>query len=127
RALLKDAPDADDILRALSRPELGPARRVAVARGAHRLRDVGLPRVRDLGERLLARRVDRRVALLRERLDELAADEEAIVVGDLGDVLALGRGRVVPRRRDRWRSLALRGCGAPATPDDLGSLHISQR
>ena len=56
----------------------------------------------DLGELLLGRRRDRVEPLARLRLDELAADEEAVALLELDDVARLGRGRVLPlgQRRD---------------------------
>src|SRR5258705_181277 len=63
--------------------------------------DVALPGLRDLGERRLARGVDRGVALARCGLDELPANEESVTLLDLDDVSRLGRGGVVPRGRDR--------------------------
>ena len=58
--------------------------------------DVLLARLRDLEERLLGRRRDRREPLARPRLDLLAADEEPVPLADLDDVARLGRGRVLP-------------------------------
>src|SRR5438552_3366470 len=76
RALLEGAGDAERVLGALG----GRGRRPAVLEGLagrrDRERDVLRPCLRDLGERLLGRRVDRRVPLARARLDEPAADEE---------------------------------------------------
>ena len=58
-----------------------------------------LGRLADLGERLLAGGVDRRVGLL--RLEPLAADEEAVALAQLDDLARLGRGRVGPLGRNR--------------------------
>src|SRR4029079_2063183 len=79
-ALLEDARDAEQVFRALGGLELRPAPGVGVTRGAHRLRDTGFAALRDLGERLLARGVAGRVVLLRQRLDDLPADEQPVAV-----------------------------------------------
>ena len=57
---------------------------------------VSLP---DLGERLLGRRVDRLVGLL--RLDPVASDEEAVAVSELNEVARLRSRRVLPGGRNR--------------------------
>src|SRR2546426_6854832 len=101
RALLKEARDPEEELRALARSDPRPALGIRVARGLHRPIDVGLARLRDLGEGLFARRVDRRVTLLREWLYELASDEEPVALLEMDDLARLGRGRVIPARRDR--------------------------
>src|SRR5438309_1494735 len=105
RALLEDARDPEEVLRALARTELRPPLGVRLARGLHRAIDIGLPRLRDLGERLLACRIDGRVALVRERLEELAADVEPVAILEVHDLARLGSGRVLPRGRYR-RGLA---------------------
>jgi hypothetical protein len=56
RALLEDARDPEEVLRALRRRELRPAVLVRGARGLHRGVDLFLRRLADLGERLLVRR-----------------------------------------------------------------------
>ena len=65
------------------------------------------PGLRDLCERLLRRRADRRVALAGTRLDQLAADEQSVALGDGDDVARLRRRGVVPRRRNRRGTLFL--------------------
>ena len=80
------------------------------ARGLDREVDVLLVRLRHLGERLLGRRRDRVEPLVRLRLDELAADEEAVALLERDDVARLRRGRVVPlgeRRNGRVLLLEL--------------------
>ena len=62
-ALLQDPGDAEEVFGAFARAQLRPRAVERAARGLHRLIDVGLARLRDLGERLLARGIDRRVAL----------------------------------------------------------------
>src|SRR6185503_16051547 len=80
RPLLQQAGDPEEVLRALVRAKRRPAVRERLARGLHRTVDVGFAGLRDLGERLFARRVDGRVPLAGPGLDELAADEEAVAL-----------------------------------------------
>ena len=63
-----------------------------VTGGTDREGDVFLARLRDLGERLLGRRRDRREPGPRPRRDVLAADEEAVSALERDDVPRLGRG-----------------------------------
>src|SRR2546423_1681846 len=60
-ALLQDAGDPEEVLGALGRPDRRPAVLERLARGLDGEVDVRFGRLRDLGERLLCRRVDRRV------------------------------------------------------------------
>ena len=55
-------------------------------------------RLPDLRERLLAGRIDRRVALL--RLQPFAPDEMAVPLAELDDLARLRRGRVLPPGRN---------------------------
>ncbi len=98
RALLEDARDAEQVLGALGGRGRRPAVLEGLARGADGLAHLFAGRLADLGERLLARGVDRRVRLT--RLEPLAADEEAVPLAQLNEVASLRRGRVVPSRRD---------------------------
>ena len=99
RALLEDARDPEQVLRALG-ARAAPTSRSRTPRARRAIAPLHLLRRRlaDLGERLLARRRDRRVRLA--RLEPLAADEVAVALVDPDDVARLGRGRVVPPRRD---------------------------
>src|SRR5204862_5274385 len=101
RALLEDARDAEQVLRPLARGQLGPAVREGLARGLDGQPDVLWTGVRHLGESLLRRRADARMELARARLDEFAADEEAVAVIQADDVARLGGGGVFERGRDR--------------------------
>src|SRR4029453_7244680 len=71
------------------------------AGGARGKGGVRLAGRRDLGQRLLAGRVERREVFARPRLDELAADVEAVAVLQRDDVSRLGGGRVIPAGRNR--------------------------
>ena len=103
-SLLQLPRDAEDVLRALRRRERLPRGR-GVAGRVDRARHVGGVGLGDLGERLLGRRADRREPPAALRLDELAADEQAVAVLEPHDVGRLGRARVLPRRRRAPRSL----------------------
>ena len=94
-ALLDQARDPEQVLAALERRQRLP-RPGGGARGLDGALDVLRPRERDLGERLLGRRVDRRLARAVLRRDVLAADEEVVARLQGGGVAGLGRGRVVP-------------------------------
>src|SRR5205823_14410027 len=112
RALLQDAGDAEEVFGTLARTDRGPALGVRLARGLHRAIDVRLPRLGDLGERLLPRGIDRRIALVRKRFDELTTDEEAVALLEMDDLARFRCGRVFPAGRDRrgrgtMRDLAL--------------------
>src|SRR6185503_20493033 len=98
RALLQQSRDPEEVLRALRARERRPAVRVRLAGGLDGRLDLLLGRLADLGERLLAGGVDRRVGLL--RLDPFAADEESVALAQLDDLARLGRGRVGPVGRD---------------------------
>jgi len=63
RAFLEQPCDPEEIFRALARTERRPPVRKSLARRADRSIDIGLARLRDLGERFFARRIDRGVAL----------------------------------------------------------------
>src|SRR5262249_54398288 len=78
RALLQDARDPEEVLRALRPRAVRPPVLEGFTRGRARKPDLLLGRLPDLRERLLARRVDRRVRLL--RLEPLAPDEEAVAL-----------------------------------------------
>ena len=104
RALLEDSRDPEQILRPLRARERGPAVLERLARGRDRAVNLLRRRLPDLGERLLARRRDRRVRLA--RLQPLPADEVAVALVDPDDLARLGRRRVVPPRGDE-RRLAL--------------------
>ena len=67
-SLLKDAGDAEEVLRPLGRPQLGPGAE-ALAGGRDGRVDVLRAGLGDLGKRLLGRRRDRREPLARPRLD----------------------------------------------------------
>src|SRR5207237_3963995 len=86
RALLEEPRDPEEILRSFARAQLRPRAFERAARRLHRAIDVGLVRLRDLRQWLLAGRIDRRVALTRQRLDELPADEQAVPILDADDV-----------------------------------------
>ena len=107
RALLEDARDAEEVLRALRGRELRPAVLERVARRADREVDVLRARLRDLEQVLLGRGRDRLEPLARARLHLLAADEEAVPLADLDDVARLGRRRVLPLEERRDGRLAL--------------------
>src|SRR5207249_3224719 len=93
--------DPEEVLRPLGRRRSRPLAVEGLARGVDRDADVLRPGLRHLGERLLARRTDRREPLARARLDEVAADEEPVALLDRDDVARLRRGRVVPPGGDR--------------------------
>ena len=106
-ALLDQAREPEEILRALRRRERRPAVLEGVACGVDREADVLLSSQCDLEELLLGRRRDGWEPLVRPRLDLHPADEEPIALTDLHDVTRLGRGRVLPLegRRDAGRAL----------------------
>ena len=97
RALLHEAGDAEEVLRALGAGGLRPHAGVGAARGRHGPVDVGVARHGDLGEHLLGGRVD---ALERRAgaVDELAVDEQAVRRGDVDDGPRLGRRCVLEGR-----------------------------
>src|SRR5206468_5476097 len=64
RPLLQEPRDPEEVLRPLGARERRPAVLVGVARGLNGELHLRLARLADLRERFLARRVDRRVALL---------------------------------------------------------------
>ena len=99
RALLQDARDPEEVLRALRAGQLRPAVRECAARGRDGEIDVCLRRLADRRERLLVARRDRLVRL--RRLDPVAADEEAVALAQRDDVGRLRRGCVRPVGRDR--------------------------
>src|SRR5262249_55241635 len=81
-------------------------------------------RLADLGERLLVRRVDRRVALL--RLDPLAADEQAVALPEPDDVARLRRRRVRPVGRNGGAILLSLELG-PSRPSLAASRNVTRR
>src|SRR6266568_1960743 len=83
RALREDARDAEHVLRALGAGQLRPGAE-RLARGLDGESNVGLARLRDLSQRLLVARRNRREMLLRRQ--PLAADVEAVAVAQLDDV-----------------------------------------
>ncbi len=99
RALLQDARDPEEVLRALGAGELRPAVRERGARGGDGAIDLLLGRLSDRGERFLVARRNRLVRL--RRLDPLAADEEAVALSQRDDVTRLRRRCVRPFLRDR--------------------------
>ena len=101
RALLKDARDPEEVLRPLCRGDGRPAVVVGVAGGLHGEVDVLGAGLGDLGEHLLGCRADRREVLARLRLDQLAADVEAVALLERDDVARLGCRRVVPAGGNR--------------------------
>src|SRR5205814_5367524 len=107
RALLEDPRDPEQILRALGGARRRPAVLERVARTFDGERHVLGTRLRDLRERLLARRIERLVVLAGARLDELAAAEDAVPLLELDDLARFRRGRVLPGRRDRRAVAAL--------------------
>ena len=94
RALLEDARDAEEVLRALGARERRPAVGVGGARGGDGAADVLGRGLTDGRERLLVAGGDRLVRL--GRLEPLAADEVAVAVADVDDVARLGRACVRP-------------------------------
>ena len=96
RALLEDPRDAEEVLRALGRRQRRPAVLEGAARRLDRRADVLLTRLGHLRELLLRRGRDGREPLLRPRVDELAADVEAVAVLEPDDVAGLGRRCVLP-------------------------------
>ncbi len=107
RALLQDPSDPVEVLGALG----GSGRRPAALKGlpgaADGERDILGPGLRDLRERLLAGGSDRLVVVTGARLDELAADEEAVTLLERDDLSGFGRARVVPFGRGRRPAAAL--------------------
>ena len=93
-ALLEDARDSEQVLRALRRRDRRPAVVERLARGSDGLVDLFRGRLPHLGEGLLARGVDRRVRLA--GLEPVARDEEPVAVAELDEIASLGSGRVVP-------------------------------
>src|SRR6478735_1922420 len=81
RALLEDAGDAEEVLRALGAGERRPAVGEGGACGGDGATDVGRRGLADGRERLLVAGRDRLVRL--RRLEPLAADEEAVTLADL--------------------------------------------
>src|SRR5262249_5057035 len=59
---------------------------------------IGLARLRDPGQGLLGRRVDRAEVLPAQRRGELPTDEQAVLTVDGNDVARFGCGRVLPVR-----------------------------
>src|SRR5579884_3833073 len=106
RALLQDARDPEQVLRALAAGQRRPSVVERVARRRDRALHVGGRRLADLGERLLARGRERRVRL--RRLDPLAADEQPVPLAQLHDFARLGRRRVRPAGRHGSALAALR-------------------
>src|SRR5439155_24909838 len=98
RALLEDARDPEEVLGALGAREPGPAVLERLARGRDGEADLLICRLADLRERLLAGRVDRRVALL--RLQPLPADEVAVALAELDDLPRLRRACILPPGRN---------------------------
>jgi hypothetical protein len=94
-SLLDDPGDAEEVLRALGRPQLGP-RLESGPGGADRGVDVLGPGLGDVGQRLLGGGGDRREPLAGARLDALAADEEAVALLERDDCPRLGRRGVRP-------------------------------
>src|SRR6266852_67454 len=94
RALLQDAGDPEEVLRALRARQRGPAVRVCVAGGRDGAVDVLLRALAHRRERLLARGRDRRVRV--RRRDPLAGNEVAVTLLEANDVARLGRRRVRP-------------------------------
>jgi hypothetical protein len=95
--LLQDPRDAEEVLRALGRPEAAPPVLVRVAGGRDREVDVLRAAVGHLGERLLGCRADGGLVLAGLRLEPLAADEEPVPALEADDVARLRRRRVVER------------------------------
>src|SRR5437879_6385033 len=94
RALLQDASDAEQVLRALRARKPRPAVLERIARRADGEVDLFACRLADLGERLLGRRRDRCIRLL--RLQPLATDEVPVALAQRDDVARLGRRRIFP-------------------------------
>src|SRR6266513_1895485 len=101
RALLEDPRDPEQVLRALGGARRRPAVLERLARAFDGERHVLGTGLRDLRERLLARGIERLVVLAGARLDELAADEDAVALLELDDLARFRGGRVLPRRGDR--------------------------
>src|ERR671936_262030 len=78
-ALTRSAPVRPSPVTMLTTPAGSPACRTTSQKRSA-VSGVVRYRLRDLGERLLGRRGDRRVALARARLDELAADEQSVAL-----------------------------------------------
>jgi hypothetical protein len=100
RALLQDARDSVQVLRALGGRQVGPAVLERIACRLHREAHVLRACVRHLCQRLLAGGVDARLELAGPRLDELAPDEEPIALLEPDDLARLRRRRVLERGRD---------------------------
>ena len=100
RALLEDAGDPEEVLRALASGQLRPAFE-GLPRGGDGGGDIVRPGLGDLGERLLVARGDRREDVAVARCDPLAADEEVVPLAQLHDVGRLGSRRVRPVLRHR--------------------------
>ena len=98
RALLEDARDPVEVLRSLGTGQRRPAVLKSAAGRLDRKLHLFLGRLANLGERLLGRRADRRVGLL--RLEPLAADEVTVALAKGDDVARLGRGLVLPTDRN---------------------------
>ena len=80
RALCEQPRDAEQVLRPLGGPQRRPPPSNAARAAATAASTSASPAWRDLGQRLLGGRVDRREALARARRDELAAHEQAVGV-----------------------------------------------
>ena len=120
RALLEDARDPEQVLRALGRRERRTSRSRTRSRAASTASvDVLRPGLRDLGERLLGRGRDRRELRPRPRLDHLAADEEAVALLERDDVARLGRGRVLPRVGAATASLRVFSTARPSVDREV--------
>src|SRR5205807_4867280 len=91
----------EQVLRTFCRRALRPAVLEGAAGGVDSECDVLPSGLRDLGKRLLARGIDRRVVLAGTRLDELAVHEVAVALFQRDDLARLGCGRVLPAGRDR--------------------------
>ena len=116
RALLEDPGDPEQVLRPLPARQRAPRSALRAPGGPDGLVDVRRGRPRDLGQRLLRRRIDRGERLAVGGGDVLAVDEQAVALLERDDVARLGGRGVLPRDRlRRRRGPSCWGCavGAP--------------
>src|SRR6185437_12303222 len=78
------------------------------------------PGLRDLGEGLLGRRIDRAERLAARRRDLAAVDEQPVAFPEANDLATLGRRRVLPRDRPALAEAPRRGRPVAGPGDRLG-------
>ena len=117
RALLEDPRDAEQVLGALPARQLAPGPALGAAGGADGLVDIDRAGARDLGQRLLGRRVDRDERVTAGGRHGPPVDEQAVALLERDDVARLGGRRVLPwDRLPVARSPSCSGAGREREP-----------